>query len=224
MKATHEGTCQICGRLQALPSGRLSKHGYDVLFHFFRGVCPGAGHKPLELERTLADEVATSLATQSRIHAKDATAAARGELLPKWAHSGKYERDSRGVRQPVVVPYEEALPEQQSSAVRALVGNLNNMVHAEAHAAVEIRARADRVTGKQKLIQRGAKEDRKVLAPGVKFKLFGKERVALRIEYRTAFGIGPGLNGRVMQHVVYQRDDGKLSAYPTRLIRQSAIL
>lgn len=47
-KATHSGTCQVCGRLQKLPGGVLAKHGYDVKFGFFNGVCWGQGHKPFE--------------------------------------------------------------------------------------------------------------------------------------------------------------------------------
>jgi len=47
-KATHEGTCQICGRLQKLPNGRLSNHGYTVQWGFFSGTCFGAHGKPFE--------------------------------------------------------------------------------------------------------------------------------------------------------------------------------
>ena len=47
-KATHEGTCQICGSTQKLPSGVLSKHGYTVNWGFFSGVCNGEGHAPFE--------------------------------------------------------------------------------------------------------------------------------------------------------------------------------
>lgn len=47
-KATHTGTCQICGSHQKLPSGVLSKHGYTVDWGFFNGVCQGAGHAPFE--------------------------------------------------------------------------------------------------------------------------------------------------------------------------------
>lgn len=48
MKATHFGTCQLCGREQKLPGGRLSIHGYTVEWSMFIGTCPGTHGKPFE--------------------------------------------------------------------------------------------------------------------------------------------------------------------------------
>jgi hypothetical protein len=56
MKATHKGTCQVCGRQQMLPNDRLSKHGYTVEFGWFEGTCQGAGHLPYELSCDLVKE------------------------------------------------------------------------------------------------------------------------------------------------------------------------
>jgi len=47
-KATHSGTCQICGNDQKLPGNLLSNHGYTVRWGFFEGTCPGAHGKPFE--------------------------------------------------------------------------------------------------------------------------------------------------------------------------------
>jgi len=47
-KATHAGHCQACGRLQKLPGGRLSLHGYTVTHGFFSGTCRGAKEQPFE--------------------------------------------------------------------------------------------------------------------------------------------------------------------------------
>jgi len=47
-KSTHSGTCQICGKLQKLPYGLLSKHGYMTRWGFFEGTCYGAENKPFE--------------------------------------------------------------------------------------------------------------------------------------------------------------------------------
>jgi hypothetical protein len=48
-KATHKGSCQCCGRLQMLPEGKLSKHGYAVAgYGYFVGVCRGAKYLPFE--------------------------------------------------------------------------------------------------------------------------------------------------------------------------------
>jgi hypothetical protein len=47
-KATHIGECQICGRVQKLPGGVLSLHGYTKRWGFFAGTCTGSGWRPFE--------------------------------------------------------------------------------------------------------------------------------------------------------------------------------
>lgn len=47
-KSTHQGICQGCGRMQKLPNGKLSKHGYTVDNGWFNGVCMGSDHLPFE--------------------------------------------------------------------------------------------------------------------------------------------------------------------------------
>jgi hypothetical protein len=64
MKATHSGHCQACGRLQKLPGGKLSKHGYTVRQGFFSGTCPGSGHLPFEVSHDLVSHF-IALATAS---------------------------------------------------------------------------------------------------------------------------------------------------------------
>jgi hypothetical protein len=54
VKATHNGHCQICGRLQA-STPRLALHGYKVTWHEFRGTCSGSGKLPIELSTKLLD-------------------------------------------------------------------------------------------------------------------------------------------------------------------------
>lgn len=54
-KATHDGSCQICGSVQRLPSGKLAKHGYTTQWGFFSGVCPGSGSLPFEQSKGLID-------------------------------------------------------------------------------------------------------------------------------------------------------------------------
>ena len=47
--ATHRGTCQVCGHVQKLPGGELSRHGYTKRWGFFSGTCPGSGWRPFEV-------------------------------------------------------------------------------------------------------------------------------------------------------------------------------
>jgi hypothetical protein len=71
-KATHNGTCQACGRKQAVnvKTGLLAKHGYVVDWGF-HGVCSGADKIPAEHDLTHMvavqaelDEMATHLETR----------------------------------------------------------------------------------------------------------------------------------------------------------------
>lgn len=54
-KATHQGTCQICGATQKLPNGRLALHGYTTRWGFFSGVCTGSRHLPFEQSKDLIE-------------------------------------------------------------------------------------------------------------------------------------------------------------------------
>jgi hypothetical protein len=54
-QATHRGTCQACGRIQKLPGGIMSLHGYTKQWGFFHGTCRGSHHKPFELSKDLID-------------------------------------------------------------------------------------------------------------------------------------------------------------------------
>lgn len=55
MRATHKGECQLCGRIQLLPKGALSTHGYTTRWGFFSGTCPGSRHQPFELSMSLIE-------------------------------------------------------------------------------------------------------------------------------------------------------------------------
>ena len=54
-KATHYGTCQLCGSLQKLPSGVLAIHGYQIAWNQFNGICHGTGHLPFEQSKDAAE-------------------------------------------------------------------------------------------------------------------------------------------------------------------------
>lgn len=52
-QATHNGTCQCCGRVQAYSKSGVAKHGYTTEWGYFNGVCGGSDHEPLELATDL---------------------------------------------------------------------------------------------------------------------------------------------------------------------------
>jgi len=60
-KATHNGHCQACGRLQAVTPRGIANHGYTVDYGFFHGTCRGSGFRPLEENRAQLDSTVTGL-------------------------------------------------------------------------------------------------------------------------------------------------------------------
>ena len=84
---THRGTCQACGRLQAHQNtnGLVAKHGYTVDWGFFNGVCMGADAQPLELDRSMTDQIIKTLRTvEAPKHDKHAAALQAGTVEPQW--------------------------------------------------------------------------------------------------------------------------------------------
>ena len=77
---THKGVCQVCGLVHAVDnkSNLLAKHGYDVQWGFFRGVCMGADNLPLQLDRTLVDSTIAMLRHDVKKNLR------RLEDLPNW--------------------------------------------------------------------------------------------------------------------------------------------
>lgn len=89
-KATHNGTCQCCGRKQAVNvrTGRIAKHGYTVDYGFFDGTCGGSDHLPLE--------VATDLNIKTV------------EAMIKFAAEREAKADGEITKVPVVIREEDA--------------------------------------------------------------------------------------------------------------------
>lgn len=89
MKATHDGTCQVCGNYQKLPGGNLSKHGYTKQWGFFSGTCWGAENLPFEQSKDLID-LSIARAKQSLADTEAESAALKAgrqfEDGKAWAH------------------------------------------------------------------------------------------------------------------------------------------
>jgi len=99
--STHTGTCQACGRRQAvhINTGKIAKHGYTTDYGFFNGVCGGSDHLPLELD------TAVNIAVVARLikFAAEQDAKADGEIdtVPVEVSTGQ--RDAYGRRKKVIV-------------------------------------------------------------------------------------------------------------------------
>lgn len=94
--STHTGTCQACGRRQAvhINTGKIAKHGYTTDYGFFNGVCGGSDHLPLELDTAVNIAVVASLIK----FAAEQDAKADGEIALVKVEVGPYLRDNRGLR------------------------------------------------------------------------------------------------------------------------------
>jgi hypothetical protein len=80
---TNRGTCQVCGRVQAIDngSGITAKHGYLVAgYGFFNGVCPGARHVPAEKSLTVTHAIIAQLEEAAAAHDAEAAAYADGSV------------------------------------------------------------------------------------------------------------------------------------------------
>lgn len=222
-KATHNGTCQICGRLQALPSDKLSLHGYDVKHGYFNGICPGAGHVPLEVSREHADLVAADLRKRAKAEKTAAAQTAASKLFPVYASAGFSVSDRHGKSVRVMVPYADALPHYQAEAMTAKVANHLSTARLATMTADDIQARADKITGKQTLQVRTVDAKREFV-PGMKVKISGVVVTITKIEDRVCRGCGPYLNGKCLPHLVYTFGEGRTGACPVRNVRQAAIV
>jgi hypothetical protein len=222
--ATHNGTCQVCGNVQALPGGVLSKHGYTVEHHFFNGVCPGASALPLEQDRKLADDVAASLRRQAVELRDRADKIETGALLPEFAKSGKRVQNGTttwGSPKMVdeLVAFDSAPVHFQREACSTAFYQAQSRAKFADQVAKDIADRANKINGKQALQPR-ATEKAKAIEAGDRVTYGGAERTVVRIEGRVCQGCGPYMNGQYLPHAVFARDDGREFSVPVRSVRR----
>lgn len=94
--ATHNGTCQACGRQHAVnpKTGNLAKHGYTVDWGFFNGTCSGSDRAPLEIAAEHNIEIIVAL----RARAAELDAEAEGEIAKVPVEYYSDARDDKGRR------------------------------------------------------------------------------------------------------------------------------
>lgn len=120
------GHCQVCGRFQAVPNGRMAHHGYRVRNGWFEGACSGHNWQPIEKERAVADRVIEEVSAECAALEAKVAALQAGEIKPEKAKSGK--------RVPVqgkygmnwgdeYVAFAEAEPYYQEQAVKLEIWN-----------------------------------------------------------------------------------------------------
>ncbi len=91
-KATHNGTCQACGNVQANTPNGIAKHGYTVDWGFFNGVCPGSDRPALEISRHYADGTIQRL-EDGADQLEALTLADITEVTAKWASRSSFNKN-----------------------------------------------------------------------------------------------------------------------------------
>lgn len=91
-KATHSGTCQCCGRIQAVTSRGTAKHGYtkDALHGFFQGTCAGSDEQPIEVSTDLLDQQVTICRNWLKLYDQAKLPTDLGPLLVRWVDYSRY--------------------------------------------------------------------------------------------------------------------------------------
>jgi hypothetical protein len=84
-EATHNGTCQVCGRQQAFFAGSVAKHGYDVRHGFFNGVCVGAEKAPAEHSVDLTRSIIIQLTDEAAALNERADSIEAGEVIKAYS-------------------------------------------------------------------------------------------------------------------------------------------
>lgn len=112
MKATHNGSCQVCGSAQAVSRGVIARHGYRLEWRHEVGACPGSGHPPLESSREYADGLAAILSQEAEVHAMLAGEYEASRAAPPLVPSGKRIPRAGGGYRDEMIPSSQATEEQ----------------------------------------------------------------------------------------------------------------
>ncbi|HDR9163663.1 TPA: hypothetical protein QDB28_004067 [Burkholderia vietnamiensis] len=110
-KTQIRGNCQCCLRDHAvLKSGHMSKHGYEVKNGWFKGVCSGQYHKPLQQDRTHLDLIVATIREEATNLAHRALGLRDGSVKPQTAKEGPWSKAKE-------IPFAEASKHQQQHAI-----------------------------------------------------------------------------------------------------------
>jgi hypothetical protein len=107
------GHCPHCARVHAIVGGRMAKHGYDVKLTYFRGVCGGQHHAPIEVCRREADARVVMLKNLAANQDTLVEMLRSGERTPPTVR-GDWDVAAKAYRE---VPFAEANEWEQKQAV-----------------------------------------------------------------------------------------------------------
>lgn len=231
-KATHRGSCQACGRVQAIEPNKqlIAKHGYTVDWGFFNGVCAGADHRVLEVDHSLTDSIIKQLREDVAPAADQRAADLRsGAVEPKWFKRIPREKRNRFEMQ----KYDDVDCARAELSDDVAAQQIRFAIHAAENKATQARSHATML--EKLIVARFGQplvainlEAKKVLAVGDRVNRGNAKKPRLvevvEMKHMRVTGCGPYMNGKHMMHAILKVEDGRTFAVPTRLIRQSAIV
>ena len=120
------GTCQCCGRQQAVKNGHMSKHGYTVKGGWFTGVCSGERFAPMQVSRTQTDKLIADITAEIPELIVKAELVKTGKLTPTSVVIGRYNNKQ-------TIPYDVATLRDQAHARDSLEWSFRNRASAGQH-------------------------------------------------------------------------------------------
>lgn len=142
------GHCQICGRIQAVTSINVAKHGYTVKdrgnWGWFSGTCSGSGLSPIEQRRGHLDANCDSHERTGLQYERQAADLKSGAVVPDSITIKSYRRDVPDT----VIPWADAEPWQQADELKSRIYKFESMARAHASYVKTMRKLADEHHGK----------------------------------------------------------------------------
>jgi hypothetical protein len=171
-KTQIRGICQCCGREQAvMASGLMSKHGYTVEHGWFSGVCYGQRHRPMQIDRSVADDTIRTVRADCVELDETAAALKAGRVTPATCKTPHYNAAKRDFDR---VAWADATPYQQEQAVAAAISRAESRARTGRAFADQLQALADRYHGQPLLtvaVEAGpapiGSDERRVLPRGI---------------------------------------------------------
>ncbi len=209
------GICQICGREQAVrPNGTIAHHGYTIRDGWFDGTCPGQQHKPLQVDKSETERQIKLITAELPEIEKRIQKIQAGKLRPAHIPSGRSIR-----RNPILIKWEDADEFQRDLGLKLMLRNETQRLKMGRDTITILKSLITSFYGKEfRKVERVKAADKPKIEVGSRVKVIGKEVTVTKMEYATARGVGPGINGQHVMHVFWE-ENGQERKYPSRYAR-----
>lgn len=150
------GHCQCCGNQQAVRSGHMVHHGYEVArWGFFNGTCRGLNYAPIEESREELDRVNAIFRDEANADCEYASRLAAGSVDPEFIIVSRRERNPANNRSEEVkyqVPFCYGAEWEQDERRRSMVWALESGAKQKRDFCDMMEKLADKMNGKPLMI------------------------------------------------------------------------